>query len=195
MHMMICKKIFSLILFITILILVSHCSKQYNEPAPFFDGLLLEYETDIKTFTGNEKIKTTYNVQGLGNNHFKILKTENPSFFGTGVEEYFVDSYGKVYGGSCKECKGGFSPIWIPAHTMEIGDTFGEEKIVGKNKWDNWNVVVVKSQISAIGVEWYYDATTGFLVGLYTSDAIGSKITQKLVNSNTKISMTGPVEK
>jgi hypothetical protein len=56
-------------------------------------------------------------------------------------------------------------------------------------------VVVVKSQISAIGAEWYYDASTGFLVGLYTSDAMGGKVTRKLINTNAKIAVTEPGEK
>jgi hypothetical protein len=172
---------------IFIISLLLHCSKQYKEAAPFLDGLFLEYETDVKTFAGREKIKTVYNVHSLGNDRFKITKTENQTFFGDGVKEYFVDSYGKVYESSCRECEGKFSPIWIPAHTMEIGDTFDERKIIKRNKWNQWNVVVVKSQISAIGAEWYYDANTGFLVGVYTSDAIGGKVTRKLINTNANI--------
>jgi hypothetical protein len=175
------KYCFALIFIISLTLLLLHCSEQYKEPAPFFDGLYLEY-----TFDNN--IPEIYNITALGDNRFKIIKkTSWKGVFKDDIKEFFVDAYGRVYKSSSKAYPGGFSPIWIPVYVMQIGDTFGDGyQLVRKDKWQKWNVVVVKCPSSLGEVELYLESSSGFRVGDFVR--LGAiETTTVLVNTNAKI--------
>ena len=163
------KKAFLLFITINILFLAS-CSK-YNEPAPFVDGLFLEY---------NAGLKIIFNINSIENNNYKIIETEVSEVLGDTIRDIYVDMYGKVYESSFKDYKGKFTSIWIPVHQMEIGDTFDDGyKVLRKDKWKNWEVLVIKNPI--YNEEQYFELNTGYLVGVKGSVEVN------LVNTNADI--------
>ena len=60
------KKAFITLLVISLPLVLSSCS-EYKEPAPFFDGLFLEYEV-------NNREGESYQVSALENAKFKLNK-------------------------------------------------------------------------------------------------------------------------
>lgn len=178
-----------IILFLVILpALLLSCSERYKAPVPFFDGLHLAYETAYYSpLAGVSSDKIIYDVQKLDDNHYKIMEVRKGSALKDEIDEFFVDVYGKVYKSSDKDYRKEFSPIWIPAYLMQIGDLVGEGyQVVGKDKWEKWNVVVVRSPAPLGKVEFYYESNTGLLVGLFVEFA-GHTAKQVLVNTNADI--------
>lgn len=168
-----------ILLFGIYLLSILSCTK-YEEEAPFFDGLFLEYRLG--------GLRTIYNIHVLANHKFKIIETQKARVLSDDVEELYVDAYGRVYKSSFKPYKGKFSPIWIPVHKMEIGDTFDSGYTVArKEKWEKWEVLVIKDPV--VREERYFDLNTGFWVGSFARTAVGAgKIV--LINTNADI----PVE-
>ena len=77
-----------------------------------------------------------------------------------------------------------FSPVWIPIHEMEIGDTFDSGyTVTRKEKWKKWDVLVVKDPDS--NNERYFDINTGYWVGSYER-----RLTIVLVDTNADIPST-----
>ena len=176
-----------IILFLVILpLLLLNCSKGYKEPAPLFNKLHLEYEfAYYSPLSGKGSAKTIYDVQKLDNNHYKIIRVDEGSALKDEIEEYFVDTQGKVYKSSSKDYEGGFSPIWIPAYLMDIGDSvYGDDQVIKRDKWKKWDVVVVRSNF--VNVEKYYEIKTGFLVGSF-AETRGHTGTKVLVNTKADI--------
>ena len=161
----------ALLLILTVIIfLMTACSK-YEEPAPFFDGLFLEY---------NAGIKLIFNVHSIENNSYKIVETEVSEVLGDTIRDFFVDMYGKVYKSSFKDYEGNFTSIWIPVHQMKIGDTFDDGyKVLRKDKWKKWEVLVIKNP--TYNEEQYFELNTGYLVGVKGSVEVN------LVNTNADI--------
>jgi len=177
------NKVLFLLLIIILPLTLINCTK-YKEEAPFFDGLVLEYDA--------MGIPITYELSILENSKFKITKTEKYKVLRDKVEEYYVNTYGKILKSTSKESKGKFSPIWIPVHEMKIGDTFkyleGDRfTVLRKEKWEKWDVLVIKNL--DFGEERYFDLNTGYWVGLYGKSGRGA-VTIVLVNTNADI----PVE-
>lgn len=169
------NKTLIVLLLIILNLTVFYCTK-YKEEAPFFDGLYLEYK--IK----NKKIIFTVYMQDNGN--YKIVEIEKSKVFGDKVKEMFVDAYGRVYQSSFKDYEGKFSPIWIPVHKMEIGDTFDEGyKIIRNDKWKNWNTIVVKTP--DINEEQYFEVNTGYFVGAKGRAGISYEVV--LIDTNADI--------
>lgn len=170
------KNLFVLILLgILLPLILLNCTK-YNEKAPFFDGLYFEYDIKGK--------RITYNLYALDNEKYKIIRTEKSKVFGNKIRELFVDVYGKVYKSTYKRYKGKFSPIWIPVHEMEIGNSFDGSNIVArKDKWREWEVLVTKDTV--IEEEQYFEFNTGFLVGV--KGRLGMSYEVVLVNTNADI--------
>ncbi len=169
---------FLVLLVITILPLILLQCTQYNEETPFFNGLFLEYDV-------GSGYKLIYNIYVLDNNKYKIIETDETGILGKEVEELLVNSFGKVYESSKKSYKGKFSPIWIPVHEIEIGDTIdGRHIAIKKDKWEKWDVMVLKD--IAAEAESYYDLNTGYWVGSFAKTAVGvGKII--LINTNADI--------
>ncbi len=170
------KKSILLFLILPLSMMFSHCTK-YKEEAPFFDGLVLEYNAG--------GISYIYNVQELENSEFKIIEIEKREPLSDKIEELFVNAYGRVFKSTFKDYKGGFSPIWIPVHEIEIGDTIdGRHIAIKKDKWEKWDVMVLKD--IAAEAESYYDLNTGYWVGSFAKTAVGvGKII--LINTNADI--------
>ncbi len=170
------KKISTVLLIIFLPLVFLHCTK-YKEPAPFFNGLFLEYE--IK---GKKIIFDVYAV--IDNKNYKIVETEKSKVFGDETKELFVDAYGRVYKSSFKDYEGKFSPIWIPVNKIKINDTFDSGyKILRKDKWRKWDVMVIKNP--DIEEERYFEVNTGYFVG--TKGKFGMAYEVVLVDTNADI--------
>jgi hypothetical protein len=144
--------------FICFLLIFVGCNK-YNEEVPFFDNLFLEYDTSPGHY------KLIYKVNILSDSNYKILKTHTGYKTDAGKTEIYVNKYGKGYKSSESRYEGVFSPIWIPVHEVEIGDTLNEIKVVDrKDKWEKWEVLVVKDTRFTLAED-YYDLNTGYMVG------------------------------
>lgn len=166
------KYFLNVIACLSLILLFSSCTK-YKEEAPFFDGLVLEYNLMQKTLT--------YKIKSLDNNQFKINMIIKFDILSDETEEFLVDAHGKVRESSTEDYQGNFSDIWIPAHKMEFGDTFDDGyTVLRREQWKKWQVLVVKNPL--IDEERYYEISTGFWVGSNTKTRIG---TGTIVLSNT----------
>ncbi len=159
-------------------VILMGCTNKYDEEAPFFDGLSLEYGVGAQ--------RVIYSVHALENKKFKMVRAEKREPLSDNVEELYIKTNGQVYKSTYKGFEGKFSPIWLPIVKMKVGDTFDGGKLVErKDKWGRWNVLVV--QETSVGVTHYYDLATGFLVGEEASTLRGnSKVV--LINTNANIS-------
>ncbi len=165
-----------LFLGVSLLLILSNCTK-YNEEAPFFNELFLEY--DVMGYA------TIYNVETLDDNQFKITETEKRGPLSDDIEELFVDEYGKVYKSTFKDYEGKFSPIWIPVHEMEIGDTFNNGyKVIRREQWKKWEVFVIQNPL--FPEERYFDTNTGYRVGAEGKAKLG-RYKAVLINTNADI--------
>ncbi|KPK02137.1 MAG: hypothetical protein AMK71_03350 [Nitrospira bacterium SG8_35_4] len=162
----------ALLLILTVIIfLMTACSK-YEEPAPFFDGLFLDYKIG--------EIKRIFNFNIIDNNSFKIVKTDVDDVLGNTSIELFIDGNGRVYKSNSSKYEGKYSLVWIPVHQMKIGDTFDDGyKVLRKDKWKKWEVLVIKNPI--YNEEQYFELNTGYLVGVKGSVEVN------LVNTNADI--------
>jgi len=151
------------------------CTENEELP-PFFDELYLEYDV-------GKGYKLIYNFHMIEDNKFKIIEIDETGFSGKDIEEFYINRHGKVYKSSKEIYEGGFSPIWIPVHEMEIGDTVDDYKVVRKDKWKKWEVLVVKNP--DFQVEKYFELNTGFLVGVKGRFGMAYEIT--LVDTNADI--------
>lgn len=170
------KKILISISGICLCIFLVGCTK-YDEPAPFFDGLFLEYMV-IEN-------RTIYKFEGLGNREFKITEISKSKALGDDVEELFVDIYGKVYESSFKDYEGGFSPIWIPTIQMEIGDRFNKGyTVLRKDRWKQWDVLVIKNPL--FDEEKYFDINSGYWVGAVGKGSV-ARYSAVLIDTNANV--------
>lgn len=169
------RKIIFIISTIVLLFLIS-CTK-YDEPAPFFDGLFLEYiEIDSKTI---------YKMQVLNNGKYRVIQTRKREPLNDDIEELLIDVNGKVYKSSFKDYEGGFPPIWIPAMQMEIGDKFNDGyTVLRKDRWKQWDVLVIKNPL--FDEEKYFDINSGFWVGAIGKGSV-AKYSAVLVDTNADI--------
>lgn len=171
---------FIIILAFLLLSVLLGCSK-YKEPAPFADGMYFEYRLG--------SIATTFNIHALDNGQFEIIEIRKRGILSDKRKELYIDTYGRVYESSFEPYEGIFSPLWIPVHKMDIGDTFdGGYTVARKEKWRKWEVLVVKDP--HVQEERYFDLETGFWVGSFAKTATGRTGVEVLVNTNAGI----PVE-
>lgn len=160
-------------LVLSIFFILAHCSG-YKEPAPFKDGMYLEYMHP-------DGSPESYKIEAIGSKGYKIVETlkGGPVSFDN-VKEMFVDIYGMVYKSSFEPYEGGFSPIWIPVNKFKVGDAvpyaYTHTRVARKDRWKKWEVLVLEGDI---GGEYYYDLKTGFSVGLR-----GRGVEVILVNTN-----------
>ena len=166
------------ILIIGLLTLLLQSCTSYEELAPFFDGLYLEYDWGSGT-------REIYNIQISDDDNFKVIETRKRKPLGDKTEEMLVNKNGIVYESTYKKYKDNFSPIWIPVREIKIGDKYDGRKLAErKDKWEKWEVLVVKD--IPTGGESYYELETGYWVGGSAKTSVGvGKIV--LINTNAVI--------
>ena len=169
------KKIMFMIFILSLPMILLSCNK-YEEPVPFSDGLLLEY-----SISGQ---KIIFSFERLEDFNYKITRTEIRKPLKDKVREMYVDNYGIVYKSSFKAYEGGFSFVWIPIHSMKVGDSYNEGyKVSRKDRWKKWDVMVIKNPI--IKEERYFEINTGYLVGVKGKSRRSYELV--LVNTNADI--------
>ncbi|MGD2278739.1 MAG: hypothetical protein PVH45_01425 [Candidatus Omnitrophota bacterium] len=142
--------------------------------APLKDGSYLKYEFRSKEFTGSCKI--VFNE--ISATYFEVSVEDPQGLLGRPFARPGRD--GKVLVNRMMKRRGGrplefdeLGPVWVPPATRRKGGRAGidmvfsgtfEDKIAD---WKKWKVYAVEATIfrGAFSGTWYYDTTTGFLVG------------------------------
>ena len=85
---------------------------------------------------------------------------------------------------------GSLGPLWVPAGQIEKGGNAHGTRIDEVSNWEGWEVGVVRASLglgAALRGEWYYEKSSGFLVGGYRGTAASDQgLRFKLVDSNAK---------
>lgn len=126
---------------------------------PLDDGLYFKYD-----FEGSE-ISVTFE---------KIDKSKFRAITSPGGGKEIVDRKLKTPDGRVFEL-GLIGPIWIPPNSVKVGGNAHGDRIDETKQWKGWDIGVVRASFGAGGAvrgEWYYEKTTGFLVGGSKSTAL-----------------------
>jgi hypothetical protein len=180
---------------------VAQCSEK--EPAPFFDGLYLEYDV-LKTFKtrdeamldfeGTKEHSTvTYTVEATDKGKYTVTQNDRGKILSLKRVSH-VDEYGMA-----KELRN-YVQFWIPVTGLDTGDALYDNfRVIRKERWKGCDVLVFKDEsipdISA--AEWYYDERTGFMVGkkahLGVKKVVGSQEQDwVLIDTNADIPIPEP---
>lgn len=190
-------KIFKNIVFIFLIVFFISCT-EYNEPAPFFDGLFLRYHEVFGDPKDKEKILWTreieYQFKELKNGNFHIIqkvKTQRGKALDKGIEpvpypeageNLTIDREGKVVKGGdfMNFVKGYPSYFWLPPEKRKDGGEIieGIWKVKGRVRWRSCNALLVEGILKD---KRYYDINTGILLGV--ENATG-KLKMILVDTN-----------
>jgi hypothetical protein len=163
------KRGLTTLLGVLLLLVLSQCSK-YKEPAPFFDGLYLEYH-------GKSSVEK-YNITEDGSN-FKVNMVQDFSVLRDEKKEFTVNDHG------IRKDSGEFSNIWISVKELKIGDSFDGGFLVTRlDTWKEWEVMVVKAPLGR--QEIFHEMNTGFLVG-WTATSVSGTTELVLVDTNADI--------
>jgi len=164
--------------------------------APFFDELYFKYKDIVSSGSSSERI---YRIKELHDGYEVIEKDLSPILPRT--EKHIVDLWGfikqstRIRETSQKtkkhyKHKGKRICIWIPAEELQVGNKFetslGNCQVEEKRSWENRDVWVLKGDL---GVEFYYDIKTGFLVGSHVPSLPMVGSTKRiLIETNADIS-------
>ena len=196
-----CK--FTILLGVLLLLILCQCSKS-KEPAPFFDGLYLNYE-EVSGKSQKEKTEDIlwtrqirYRFQQKEDGTFKIfqqvhtergqgLKKEiEPVAYPEAWEDLTVDAQGTVLqGGDGINFVDGYpSYLWLPRKHREEGAAAIPiiQEVKDKTEWEGWQVWPVVFGESSIKAN-YYESEMGILVGM---EAFNGKIKMMLKETNLK---------
>lgn len=143
-----------------------------REEAPLTDGSFLAYESS--------GVITRVTFTSVGGNEFRasleVVYEDGETVSASGmtgndetVDKRFRTSDGRIFE------VGSLGPIWIPPGEVREGGRAHGTRIDEVRSWDRWSVGVVSVAVGVGGAlrgEWYYDVTTGFLVGGTKSTAV-----------------------
>jgi hypothetical protein len=150
--------------------------------APVSDGSYLAYEVGADvvrlTFTGLDggRFLATLEYAGRGQDA-EVMRRDT------------VDGRMRTPGGGIFEV-GSFGPLWVPPGQVKEGGSAHGTRIAEESSWEGWDVGVVRASVgmgAALRGEWYYERSTGFLVGGYRGTAVSDQGTRfKLMDSNVE---------
>ncbi|MFQ5952037.1 MAG: hypothetical protein ACE5JK_01350 [Candidatus Omnitrophota bacterium] len=144
-------------------------------PAPIKDGAYLKYELRSKDFTGSCKIV----FKQVNNTYFEVIADDPDGLLGRPFAKpnrrdgkVMVNRWMKRRGGRPLELEQ-LGPIWVPPAERARGGRAGIDLVFSGTfedeitQWKGWEVYKVTATIfrGAFSGTWYYDRTTGFLVG------------------------------
>jgi hypothetical protein len=157
-------------------------------PAPLKDGAYLKYQLRSKDFSGSCKLT----FKRVNNTYFEVIADDPKGILGSPFAKpnpkdgkVMVNMWMKRRNGRPLELDQ-LGPIWIPPSERAKGGrasvdfvfsgTFEDEL----KKWKRWEVYAVTATIfrGAFSGTWYYDRTTGFLVGHEKKTAVTSFFTK-----------------
>lgn len=141
--------------------LLTGCSA-FTPQAPLEDGLYLSYD-----FAGST-IRVTFK---------KINESQFQASISPGGSQEVVNKRLRTTDGRIFEL-GLLGPLWIPPSSVKVGGNAHGDRVSEVKRWKGWDVGVVKASFGVGGAlrgEWYYEKTTGFLVGGSKSTALSGE--------------------
>lgn len=163
------KKIMHYAVMLVFTLLFYGCSL-FSEKAPLEDGLFLSYDL------AGSLIRVAFSE--IDEDKFYATLT-----FGSGEDAFshpsssenrkIVDKRLKTERRAVYEA-GILGPVWIPSSSVKNGGNAHGDTVSEVREWEGWEVGVVKASFGrgALQGEWYYEKTTGFLVGGMRSSVI-----------------------
>ena len=139
-------------------VLLTGCSTS-GPQAPLKDNLYLSYDLDGST------INITF--KKIDENKFRAIVSP-------GGSPVVVNKSLKTTDGRIFEL-GLLGSLWISPSSVKVGKNVYGNRVSEVKRWKRWNVGVVKASFGvgeALTGEWYYEKTTGFLVGGSKSTAL-----------------------
>ncbi len=150
--------------------------------APVIDGSYLAYDVGADvvrlTFTSLEgdRFLATLEYVGRGQDA-EVMRRDT------------VDGRMRTPGGGIFEV-GSLGPLWVPPGQVKEGGNAHGTRIAEVSSWEGWDAGVVRASVgigAALRGEWYYERSTGFLVGGYRGTAASDQgMRFKLVDSNVE---------
>jgi hypothetical protein len=125
----------------------------FGPEAPLEDGLYLTYDCGDET-----TLSVTF--EEISSNKFRATVTP-------GNSQKVVDKQLKTKLGAVYEIDL-LGPLWIPPGSVKVGGNAHGDNVTEVMHWEGWDVGVVEASFGTGGAlrgEWYYEKTTGFLVG------------------------------
>lgn len=155
--------------------------------APLRDGLSLTYEWG-GTLT---RVRFTEVEGDLFRVEVEFANPDGPIWSGANAtgNGVMVTSRLRTTGGGVFELAS-LGPLWIPPGQVKEGGRAHGTRVAEVRSWRGWEVGVVRASVgmgAALRGEWYYEKTTGLLVGGTKSTAItgpGEGQTFALIESN-----------
>ena len=157
-------------------------------PAPLKDGAYLKYQFKAKEFSGTCKLTFKETKGGF----FEIIADDPRGLLGKPFAKpnpkdgkVMVNAWMKRRNGRPLELEQ-LGPIWVPPTERAKGGRAGVDLVFSGTyedeikKWKKWEVYAVTATIfrGAFSGTWYYDKTTGLLVGLEKKTAVTSFFTK-----------------
>ncbi len=156
------KKIMTAIILITVYLLTG-CSF-FGSQAPLEDGMYLSYDYEGTILRAD--------FSKLNSKQFTVtVRIGLAEDFADGTlpdgRQTVVDMQLKTERGAVYEL-GSLGPLWIAPESVKVGGNAHGDKVIEVKQWHGWKIGVVKASFGVGGAlkgEWYYEKTTGFLVG------------------------------
>lgn len=150
--------------------------------APVVDGSFLAYDV------GGDVVRLTF-TSLEGDRFLATLERVGQGQDVEPVRRDTVDSRMRTPGGGVFEV-GSFGPLWVAPEQVEEGGSAHGTRIAEVTNWEGWNVGVVRASVgigAALRGEWYYEQSSGFLVGGSRSTAASDQgMRFRLVDSNVE---------
>jgi hypothetical protein len=167
------KKNSLVFLIFTICSLLVGCSA-LGPQAPLEDGLYLSYDFEGST------IRVTF--RKINNNKFRAsvdigLEDRMATDISSEGGQVVVNRQLKTDDGCIFELES-LGPLWIPPGSVKVGGNAHGDRVDEVKRWKGWDVGVVRASFGVGGAwrgEWYYEKTTGFLVGGSKSTAVSGE--------------------
>ena len=172
-------------------IVAQGCSEQTREgkearPVPLSDGLYFRYDVVGHVGSSTTHGHETYTVESAGPDTYTIQKehyTHMPDGSKKLIMErlFVVNQKGIVEDCELRSYIGGYSPLWIPVESFEVGDHLRDAgmKVFEKTAWKAWDTYRISDKPDSIN--FYYELSQGFLVG---TDGTGLRQDLTLAENN-----------
>jgi hypothetical protein len=170
-----------------LLSVIAGCSKK--ETAPFSDNLLLRYSILMYGPMGmRDETEIGIHFKQVKSGTFKItLEQDESSFlkYEFEDEEILVDQFGKLDNGNDLTLTPDRAPIWAPVYKMKKGKKIGDARLQERKQWKDWDVWAARLAVPGGTGFWYFEESTGFLVGADISH-MGAGMQTVLIETNAE---------
>jgi hypothetical protein len=131
-----------------------------QDSGPLSDGLYFTFEW------GGSTITVTFHDAGRNRYRAQVEGVSGSDTVPAGGDGDVVTARMRTTDGRIFEVAS-FGPFWIPPGEVEVGGSAYGSRIGEVRSWRGWNVGVVTAAVGggALRGTWYYEETTGFLVG------------------------------